>query len=72
MRKTLVAAAAAIASLAGCVAVPYEPGAAYPSQYPSYGYYYAPVAPAVVAPSVSLGYTYNSRGYYGHRYRGWR
>ena len=67
MRKSLIAAVAAIASLAGCVAVPYEPGAAYPQPYPSYGYY-APVAPA-----ISFGYTYQGGGHYhGHRHRHWR
>lgn len=52
--KSLIACLVAAFGLAGCVAVPYEPG----------GYYYAPAAPA-----VSFGYTYHGGGHHHHGYR---
>jgi hypothetical protein len=53
MMKTLLAAAAAIVSLGGCVAVPvYEPAPAY-----GYGYYAPPAA------TFSFGYSNYGRGY---------
>ena len=65
--KRLIAALIAAMGLAGCVAVPYEPGAAYPTPYPAPAYgYYPPAA------SLSFGYSHYDRGYYGPRYRHWR
>ena len=61
MMKTLLVAAAAVMSLAGCVAVP-----VYSEPAPAYGYY-AP--PAVYAPPVSFSFGFSSYG--GGRGRGY-
>lgn len=55
--KRLMMSVAAVFALAGCVAVPYEPG---PAVY--YGPYYSPY---YVAPSVSFSYSYRD----GRRHR---
>ena len=60
MMKTLLVAAAAVMSLAGCVAVPYSEPA------PAYGYYAPPV---VYAPPVAFSFGFNSYG--GGRGRGY-
>ncbi len=70
MMKTLLVAAVAVVSLAGCVAVP-----VYSEPAPAYGYYPPPV---VYAPPVSFAFGFSShgggRGYrHGHgRGRGYR
>jgi hypothetical protein len=53
--KTLLLGLIAVISLAGCVAVPYDPAPV--------GYYYGPPPP-----SVSFSYSYRGGGgYYHHR-----
>ena len=61
MKKTLLAALVAVATLGGCVAVPYSPGGY------GYGYDYDYYAPAPAA-TFSFGYQY----YDGPRYRSYR
>ncbi len=71
MKKTLLAAAVAIVSLGGCIAVPVSDG---------YGYGYAPGYYAPPAASFSFGIHGRGHGYgrggygrgYGPRYRHWR
>jgi hypothetical protein len=64
MMKTLLVSAAAVLSLAGCVAVPYSEPA------PAYGYYGPPV---VYAPPVSFSFGFSSygggHGHGGHHHR---
>jgi hypothetical protein len=61
--KRLIGAAAAVFTLAGCVAVPVYSEPAYPAYAP--GYYYAPPAA-----SFSFGFHHFDRG--GHRHHGHR
>jgi len=65
--KTLVCGLITVGTLAGCVAVPAYPDAAY---YPQPAYYPAPAAGVYVAPPT----VYFGGGYYGggHRGRHWR
>lgn len=59
MKRTIILAIAAASTLAGCIAVPYEPAPYYSAPAPAY---YYPAPPAV-------GIYYSHRPY--HRHRRW-
>jgi hypothetical protein len=63
MKKTLLAAAVAIVSLGGCIAVPVSDGYGYAP-----GYY----APYYGAPAASFSFGYHGHRHWGHRHRHWR
>lgn len=62
--KRLAVPLLAVATLGGCVAVPYDDGYYGQTTYATPAY----AAPVYVAPSVNFGLSYSNRGYYGPRY----